>query len=169
VQTRGLLVAGAILVVSAMLVSGCTRGARQSETLEIGRPAPSFRLPDLNGQQVSLDQFKGKVVLLDFWATWCGPCRMIMPLLENLQKEYPDTLVLLAVNLQESREEVREFMRQEKLHSRVVLDEQGAVGSLYGAEAIPMQVLIDKSGIVRSVMTGFNDTKKMRKEIERLR
>lgn len=170
VKIKAFLIVAALLIVSAMVVSGCIRRSPQNETLEIGRPAPAFKLPDLSGRQVSLEQLKGKVVLLDFWATWCGPCRMSMPLLDNLQKEYPDTLVLLAINLQESRDEVQDYVRMQNLHSTVLLDEQGAVGSLYGAEAIPMQVLIDKTGIVRNI-TGFNSSmaKRLRAEIEKLR
>jgi cytochrome c biogenesis protein CcmG, thiol:disulfide interchange protein DsbE len=170
VRKKGFLVASVLLFISAMAVSGCIRRSSQNETLEIGRPAPAFKLPDLNGRQVSLDQLKGKVVLIDFWATWCGPCRMSMPLLENLQKEYPDALVLLAINLQESRDEVQDFVRLQNLHSVVLLDQQGDVGSLYGAEGIPMQVLIDKTGIVRYI-TGFNSSmaKRLRAEIEKLR
>ena len=167
-NTKAFLSVAALLIVSAMVVSGCIRRSSQNETLEIGRPAPAFKLPDLSGRQVSLDQFKGKVVLLDFWATWCGPCRITMPMIEDLQKEYRDTLVLLAINLQESRDEVQDYVRQQKLHSTVLLDEQGAIGSAYGAEAIPMQVLIDKTGIVRNVMTGFS-AKRLRAEIEKLR
>jgi len=82
-------------------------GPRTSEALEIGQPAPEFKLPDLSGNAVSLTQYQGKIVLVDFWATWCGPCRLSMPLLEDLQKEYPNELVLLAVNLQEPLDEVR--------------------------------------------------------------
>ena len=63
-----------VLCISAMILSGCARRPPESEpVLEIGQAAPNFKLPDLNGQQVSLDQFKGKIVMLDFWATWCGP------------------------------------------------------------------------------------------------
>jgi thiol-disulfide isomerase/thioredoxin len=160
-----------LAVVLAVIVSGCVRLSTRSGMLEIGNPAPSFTLPDLGGRRVSLEQYRGKVVLLDFWATWCGPCRMIMPVLENLQKEYPDSLVLLAINLQESRDEVREFMREQGLHSQVLLDEEGSVGSQYGAEAIPLQVLIDQNGIVRDILTGFSSSqaKRLRQEIEKLR
>jgi thiol-disulfide isomerase/thioredoxin len=168
VRIKKLLVA--LLIASAMAVSGCTRRATQSEALDIGRPAPAFTLPDVNGRQVSLNQFKGKVVLLDFWATWCGPCRMTMPLLENLQKEYPDKMVLLAVNLQESREEVQKYLQAQNLHSQVLLDEEGRVGETYGTASIPMQVLIDKGGIVRYIQIGFSERtiKTLREEIGKL-
>ena len=172
-KTRGSLIACALLFALALAVSGCVRPASSSETgaLEIGRPAPAFNLANLDGRKVSLDQFKGKVVMLDFWATWCGPCRMTMPLLENLQKEYANTIILLAINLQEPGDIVKDYMRQHNLHSQVLLDEEGAVGQTYGAEAIPMQVLIDKQGIVRDVMTGFNPrmATRLRSEIEKLR
>jgi thiol-disulfide isomerase/thioredoxin len=171
VKTKGLLIAGALLAALALVASGCARPSSQQGALEIGRPAPTFSLADLNGRKVSLDQFKGKVVMLDFWATWCGPCRMTMPLLENLQKEYANTMVLLAINLQEPGDAVRDYVREQNLHSQVLLDEEGIVGQTYGAEAIPMQVLIDKGGIVRDIMTGFNQrmATRLRSEIEKLR
>jgi thiol-disulfide isomerase/thioredoxin len=145
-------VAALILALSLLMISGCSR----REALEVGKPAPQFSLPDLDGKQISLEQYKGKVVLLDFWATWCGPCRMTMPVLEKLRKEYADSLVLLAINLQEPRDEVRNYMQQQGLKSHVLLDEKGSLGEVYGTEAIPMQVLIDKEGIVREVKTGFS-------------
>ncbi|MGD0099510.1 MAG: TlpA disulfide reductase family protein [Acidobacteriota bacterium] len=165
-----LLFAGAILIGTALLVSGCTRRSSETPSVEIGRPAPAFKLPDLKGQEISLDQYKGKVVMLDFWATWCGPCRMTMPLLEKLQKEYPNNMVLLAINLEESRDTVRDYIRQQGLNSHVLLDEKGSLGEVYGTEAIPMQVLIDKEGIVRDIKTGFSPTMagQLRAEIERL-
>jgi thiol-disulfide isomerase/thioredoxin len=160
-----------IVIFSAMLASGCMAPLGEKSVLEIGRPAPSFKLPDLNGRQVSLEQYKGKVVILDFWATWCGPCRIAMPLLENLQKEYANNMVLLAINLQESRETVREFLRQEGLNPYVLLDEQGSLTEAYGTETIPMQVLIDKEGIVRDVKNGFHPRmiSQLRAEVAQLR
>ncbi len=116
--------------------------------------ASSFKLRNLAGREVSLDQFKGKVVLLDFWATWCEPCRMTMPLLEKLQKDNPKGFTLLAINLGDSADTVREYVRAQNISSEVLLDEDGAVGSAYGAEGIPFQVLIDKNGIIRRVKMG---------------
>ena len=170
-KKNNLLFAGAILIGTALLISGCIRPSSETSGVEIGRPAPAFKLPDIMGQEITLDQYKGKIVMLDFWATWCGPCRMTMPLLEKLQKEYPNNLVLLAINLQESKNEVREYMRQQNLNSHVLLDEKGSLGEIYGTDAIPMQVLIDKEGIVRDIKTGFSPSilSQLRAEIERLR
>jgi len=161
-----------VLCIAAMIFSGCARRPPESEpVLEIGQAAPNFKLPDLNGQQVSLDQYKGKIVMLDFWATWCGPCRMTMPIVENLQKEYADTMVLLAINIQDSRDVVRDYIRAQGIRSRVLLDEEGSIAQLYGAEGIPLQILIDKQGKVRFIQAGYRTgmASMYRAEINKLR
>jgi thiol-disulfide isomerase/thioredoxin len=170
VRIKRFLLTGVLLFALALFVSSCARPSSERGALEIGRPAPTFDLTDLDGHKISLDQFKGKVVMLDFWATWCNPCRKSMPILENLQKEYVKTMVLLAINLEESGDVVKDFMREENLHSQVLLDEEGSVGQAYGAQEIPMQVLIDKQGIVRDVMVGFDSSmaSRLRTEIARL-
>jgi thiol-disulfide isomerase/thioredoxin len=172
VTAKKSLVASAILILSAIMLSSCARPPSEpEEMLQIGRAAPNFKLPALNGGEVSLDQYRGRIVMLDFWATWCGPCRMTMPLLERLQKEYPDNLVLLAINLQEPKDIVLDYVRKQGIHSRVLLDEQGSVGEIYGTGSIPMHVLVDKDGIVRHVQIGFNPrmSSQLRAEIEKLR
>jgi thiol-disulfide isomerase/thioredoxin len=147
-----LVAAGGVLLYRSVYRSG----PRLATGIEIGRPAPEFKLPDLSGNAVSLAQYQGKIVLVDFWATWCGPCRLSMPVLEDLQKEYPNELVLLAVNLQEPLDEVRQYVTAQRIRSRVLLDEEGRVGTVYGSESIPMQVLIDQKGIVRDIRMGFS-------------
>jgi thiol-disulfide isomerase/thioredoxin len=163
-----------ILIFSALMISSCTRPpSEKGSAVQIGQPAPTFKLRDLNGREVTLDQFKGRVVLLDFWATWCGPCRMTMPIFEKLQREYSSTLVLLAINLQDPKDAVRDYVYKQGLNSQILLDEEGSVGEIYGTETIPMQVLIDKQGIVRDVLDrGFDPVRtipKLRAEIEQLR
>lgn len=162
----------AMVLSLALLFSGCVRLQNEKPALEVGKPAPAFKLPDLDGKEVSLDQYKGQVVMLDFWATWCNPCRISMPILEQLQKEYPKNMVLLAINLQESRDEVRSFIREQGLNpSHVLLDQKGELGQMYGTDSIPMQVLIDKEGIVRDVRAGYNPSmvNMFRAQIERLK
>ena len=160
-----------MICLSAIIFSACARRPSEPETkLQIGLAAPAFKLPDLSGQEVTLDQYKGKVVMLDFWATWCGPCRMTMPILESMEKEFANNLILLAVNVQESKDDVRDFVRAQNVHSRVLLDEEGSVGETYGTESIPMQVLIDKRGIIRHIQIGFGPrtASELRSQIQKL-
>jgi thiol-disulfide isomerase/thioredoxin len=156
-----------VLITSVLLFTSCN-----VQNASIGKPAPSFKLPDLKGNIISLDQYKGKIVLLDFWATWCNPCRMTMPLMEKLQKEYSESVVLLAINLQEPEEDVRNFAYQQNIHSQILLDAKGSLGDPYQIGSIPMFVLIDKTGIVRRIEPGFNPTttiEEFRAEIEKMR
>ncbi len=166
---RATLIVSAVLAASVLhLQCGGSRFAPGS--LEVGQEAPAFELPDLAGRSVSLHQYQGKLVLVDFWATWCGPCRLSMPMLEELQKEYPNELVLLAVNLQEPADDVRRYVTMQRIRSLVLLDEDGSVGGAYGSESIPMQVLIDQKGIIRHVQIGFspNMGARLRGEIDKL-
>jgi thiol-disulfide isomerase/thioredoxin len=162
-----------LLIIITLLATGGISlhcGSRSTTGLEIGRPAPEFELPDLSGRAVSLAQYQGKIVLIDFWATWCGPCRLSMPVLEDLQQEFSSELVLLAVNLQEPLEEVRHYVERQRIRSRVLLDEEGRVGATYGSDSIPMQVLIDQKGIVRDIQLGFgpNTGARLRGEVRKL-
>jgi thiol-disulfide isomerase/thioredoxin len=159
-----LLVSGLVL-----LSSGCG-GRSRPEAVQVGKPAPEFELQDLGGAKVSLSQFRGKVVILDFWATWCQPCRQSMPEMEKLQEKYSSRLTLLAINLEEPADQVRSFVASEKIRSRVLLDESGTVGNAYQTTAIPMQVIIDREGIVRNVSVGggFGLGRRLSAEIDRL-
>jgi thiol-disulfide isomerase/thioredoxin len=136
----------------------------------VGQEAPSFRLTSLDGKEVSLSDLRGKIVLLDFWATWCGPCRLSMPQLDSLQQEYAQDLVLLAINLQESPETVRGYTHSRNLKSIVLLDSDGTVGGTYKSQQIPMQVLIDQEGVIRHVQIGYSATmgKLLKEEINKL-
>ncbi len=155
-----------LILVSALLIGTflvLVQRARQSnisfpsfpaETEGIGRPAPGFQLKDLAGNMVSLEDLKGKVVMLDFWATWCAPCRATMPELEKLQQEHPDDFVLLAVNLGEDEEQVAPYVQSRQIQTRVLLDTDKSVGMAYGTSSIPVQFIIDKAGILRHTQVG---------------
>jgi thiol-disulfide isomerase/thioredoxin len=170
--TRKVLAACVIMVIAEIMLSSCARPPFEPETMiQIGSAAPNFKLPALRGGEISLDQYRGKIVMLDFWASWCGPCRMTMPLLEKLQREYADIMVLLAINLQEPGDIVRDYVRNQGISSNVLLDEQGVVSEAYGTYSIPMQVLVDKNGIIKYIQIGFNPrmSSQLRAEIEKLR
>jgi thiol-disulfide isomerase/thioredoxin len=132
-----------------------------------GKDAPAFELDDLEGKTVKLADLKGSVVVLDFWATWCGPCRKGMPILDKVAKERKDKeLKVYAVNLQEDKETIDAFVKQTKLGLPVLLDLQGETGQAYGANAIPETVIIGKDGKVKKVMIGLHPEEELAKAID---
>ncbi len=155
-----LLVVAALLSVSAAysadlntLISGAGLQA-----LKPGTHTIDFRLNNLNGDAVSLSSLEGKVVLLNFWATWCGPCRSEMGSLESLYKKYRDQgFVVVGVNLQESPSDVKAFVEKFGLTFPILLDRSGRVGVTYGARGIPTTYLISKTGEVTSGVIGAHE------------
>jgi thiol-disulfide isomerase/thioredoxin len=132
-----------------------------------GKPATVFKVDLLGGGTLDLASLKGKnVVVLDFWATWCPPCRMSMPIVDRVVKRYADRDVLAyAVNLKEDRQTIEQFLRSNPLDVKVAMDKDGKVGGQYGAEYIPLIVVIDKGGVVRVVYQGLGPN--LEKDLER--
>ncbi|MBI3012884.1 MAG: TlpA family protein disulfide reductase [Elusimicrobia bacterium] len=121
-----------------------------------GNPAPSFQLQSLNGKKVLLDDFKGKVVLLDFWATWCPPCRVSTPYLVQLNQRYQGKdLAILAISLDDSREPVLPFIKKEKVRHLVLYGDE-AIQRDYQIRSIPTFFLIDKKGLIHRRYDGFH-------------
>lgn len=121
-------------------------------------PAPDFTLPDPNGKKVSLKNFRGKVVFLNFWATWCEGCREEMPSMERLYREFKGKgLEVVAVNVKEQRPAAMAFYKKLQLTYPVVLDSEGEVGLLYGAFGLPVTYLIDRKGVVLARLWGPAD------------
>lgn len=120
--------------------------------------APDFTLKDLDGNQVSLRDFRGKVVFLNFWATWCPPCRLEMPTMERLHVELNDQgLVILAVNYREGPEEIQAFLKQHDLTLTALVDEKAEVFELYKAWSLPTTYLINKKGEILGKVIGYRD------------
>lgn len=112
-------------------------------------PAADFQLPDVTGRLLRLQEQRGKVVLLNFWATWCAPCRQEMPLMEQVyQALRQQPFVMWAVNLQENREEVARFMQEQRLHFPALLDLAGTVSGRYNVQGLPTTYLIDCAGMM---------------------
>ena len=123
--------------------------------LYVGRPAPEFQLKDLHGAEVALADFKGKVVLLDFWATWCGPCRQEMPEFQRIHRELAaKDVVVLALDVDEPLETVVEYMDKEKFTFPVLLANGASVMNRYSVHAYPTTFAIDKNGLVADVVVG---------------
>ena len=120
--------------------------------------APDFTLENLEGNDVTLSSLRGKVVLLNFWATWCGPCRVEMPSIEEMYEMFEDEqFEILAIDVQESRRAVRQFIDKNEYTFPVLLDTNGRVGSIYGARSIPTTYLIDKQGFAVGFIIGSRE------------
>jgi cytochrome c biogenesis protein CcmG, thiol:disulfide interchange protein DsbE len=118
-------------------------------------PAPDFSLPTLSGETVSLKQFRGKPVVLNFWATWCLPCREEMPLLQKVYAQNEPGLEILAINNAEADSAVRPFAEELGLSFPVLLDSDGAITRLFRVSGFPASIFIDSEGIIRYQHVGI--------------
>lgn len=131
------------------------RALTPAEALK-GKMAPDFTVALLDGTSFTLSEQRGDIVILDFWATWCGPCRIAMPVLSDVAKEFADNGVrLYGVNLREDPERIRAYLEGEELELSVALDSDGQVGDIYKASAIPQTVIVGRDGKVAIVHVGL--------------
>ena len=136
-------------------MAGCSTNLPPAESTSVGSPAPDFQLSDLDGKTVSLSDFQGKPVLINFWASWCRPCRVEMPHIQQVYEEWADKgLVVLAINWGETPSEVKKFMRNYELSLPVLLDTKRLVAQQYDVWSIPTTFLIDKDGIIQAKIIG---------------
>jgi thiol-disulfide isomerase/thioredoxin len=153
------------------------RGGNEEEEEEapsplLGKAAPPVDVERLDGKRVKLADHAGKdVVMLDMWATWCGPCRAELPLLAEVAKEYKSKgVAFYAIDLRETKKKIDEFLKKQKYELTVGLDPEGKVAEAYGAEGIPLLAIIDKQGVVQSVHVGYSPQIKevLHKELDAL-
>ena len=119
-------------------------------------PAPTFSLPARGGSTIDLSQFKGQVVMINFWASWCVPCRQEMPLLDSIYKKYkPLGFTLLSVNVEPEQKDAENFLKQTPVTFPVVFDAKSKVSSLYNVQGMPTTVFIDRKGNVRLMHVSY--------------
>lgn len=146
IGARGAWVAATLLVCSG------------AAALAPGDAPPAIGLSDRSGQKVDLEALKGKVVLVDFWASWCGPCRRELPVLQELHDEYASQgLVIVGVSIDRSLKKMRKFLEAIPLQFRIVHDPKLAVASRYEPEAMPSSYFIGRDGKIRYVHQGFDE------------
>jgi thiol-disulfide isomerase/thioredoxin len=166
-------VAPGIEDVDETATTGTTAGSpgEPEDAAAVGKPARlDFKLKDMNGVDVKLDSFKGKVILINFWATWCGPCKAEIPSLVELQEQYADDLVVLGFSVDDTPEKMKPYSEEYKVNYPLLVgngreDVQNAFGPLVG---IPVSVFIDREGIIAKKHTGIATKEQFEREIKAL-
>jgi peroxiredoxin len=154
-----------ILVVFLVVAIPVLRYYR-SQGISPGQRAPEFTLNDFDGNAVSLTDLRGQVVMLNFWASWCGPCREEMPDMQRVYDDLKDDgFTILAVSLDQSQDDARKFIDENGFTFLVVMDD-AAVADMYEVTGIPKTLIIDRDGIVRQVRVGQLNESSLRQLVE---
>jgi thiol-disulfide isomerase/thioredoxin len=141
----------------------------ESNASEVGEPAPQFTLPTLlQDKPTSLQQYKGKVIYLDFWASWCAPCRTSFPLLNKLHQKLKDKgFEVVAINLDEDKANAEKFLKEIPVDFTIVRDSTGEWSDKYVVESMPTSFIIDKQGVIQNIHHGFtsNDINELEQKV----
>lgn len=130
--------------------------ASNSHAVGLETSAPDFTLETLDGPNLRLEEYRGQVVLLNFWASWCGPCRQEMPVLDRLHQRYEDTgFAVLGVNVEGERAPAQKIVDKTNVTFPVLIDAKQKVSEMYDLEAMPSTVVIDRDGVVRYIHRGY--------------
>lgn len=144
-------------------------GIKGGVTPRVGEPAPDFTLTSIDGTSVTLSSLRSRPVLVNFWATWCPPCRAEMPDLQAVSREYRDQgLVVLGVNLQEERAPVVRYAQTLGLTFPLLLDPGGTVATLYNVTGLPTSYFVDREGTIRGMNIGPLTPKGLRAKVARI-
>ncbi len=158
------VVLGLLALFVLLVLQGCGLSARDIDSNPRegngafrgeGDPAPDFALLDLEGNSITLSQFRGNVVFINFWATWCPPCRAEMPEIEALYREYQDQgVVVIGVDIAEPEDMVRKYLRRGGYSWNFVLDTTGKVSNDFRVTSLPTSFFLDRTGVVRAIGVG---------------
>jgi peroxiredoxin len=159
-----------LVVSSAALLNGCQPASSGDWNVKIGDPLPAFSLPDTSGATRSLDEFKGKPMVVNVFATWCGPCRAELPHVEKeLWQAYKDKgLSVVAISTSEEAEEVKTFVQDMNLSMPVLIDSTGKYTGQLGGSSIPRALIVDKDHKIVHQEVGFSEPL-FEKFVERVR
>ena len=130
---------------------------KEKVAIKEGTIAPSFTLKDLTGKEVSLADYRGKLVIIDFWATWCPPCRKELPHIQKVYDKYKDKeVIVLAITSESNIEKVKDFIEEGDYTFPILIDGRREANSAYGIRAIPMLFVLDKEGKIQHTHRGYN-------------
>lgn len=135
---------------------------------DIGSPAPDFVLEDLSGNPVKLSDLKGRLVVLNFWATWCTPCRTEMPEFQEIYQQNQPDLVVLGINLEEPPSDIQDFVSPLNITYPILLDNDGLVSKLYKVIQLPNTYFIDRDGIIRIRHIGLLSSDQFQEYLDRV-
>jgi len=157
---------------AALAFAACLGAGSPGLALDAGDRAPAFALPALDGAgQLDLEQYRGKVVWLDFWASWCPPCLSSLPELEKLRRQMPaKDFQIVAVNLDKDPAKARKFLKKTPVGYPSASDPDGALPEKFGLKTMPTSYLIDRDGTIRLVHEGYRsgDIETIRREVRKL-
>ena len=140
--------------------------------ISVGDTVPSFKARSIDGSNtVAVEEYRGKVVLIDFWASWCPPCLKSLPKYDDLRREIGTSdFEIVAVNVDENTEDAIKFLAKHPVSYRIAKDSKGVLPGVFGVKAMPTSYLIDKNGVVKYVHAAFKegDIEKLKVEIEKL-
>lgn len=147
---------------------GAQADVRPDQTAaRLGFRAPDFTLSDFEGHDVALSQFRGTPVLLNFWATWCPPCKAEMPALQNFYEQYGDRVAVVGVNWDHSLDDARQFLENQGITYPNLIDRQGKVFVKYGLTGLPTSFWLDERGVIMGVWKGAMDEATMLQGFQR--
>jgi thiol-disulfide isomerase/thioredoxin len=131
--------------------------------IDPGQPMPHFVVKTLDGERITNDSVKGKVLLIEFWATWCPPCKSDQPIVEDLLKEFEkDGLLVLAVNMGEPRRKVKKYLEQSPRIAKIALAQDTTLAAICDANAYPLYVLVKRDGDIAGVQRGAGGERALR-------
>jgi len=142
----------------AMLAAVCAIGTALAPVARAAAPAPApdFTLPARDGGNVRLSDLRGQVVMINFWATWCGPCRQEMPLLQQIQAKYePLGFTLVGINVEPDSAAAITWLKQVSVSFPILFDQKNVVAEQFGVQGMPSSVFVDRAGNVRYVHRGY--------------
>ena len=149
-----------VAVCAALLVGSVT-------AKDVGKPAPAFDLPAAGAQKVRLADLKGRVVLVDFWASWCAPCKQSFPWMNEMQAKYgPKGFTIIGINVDKKREDADKFLAGTPAKFTVAFDSAGKVAESYQPQGMPTSFLIGADGVVRAMHVGFREGDREKLEAE---